>query len=221
MAIADSISRVEQFKGRSLTRKIAEIEFQLPGGGLAQVTDANGVFGISQELLVAAAAVKKASAQIDVVIHAVGILYALPYILRDSEVVEGLSLGAGSARSDFDLVTDQRIAEFKFIRWQEKGNAVRNKSLFQDFFRLAREDTEKERCLYLLQSAIPLHFLRGGRDILRVLDRNRRLTDDFRTRYDGIYRTVGEYYRAHKDTVRIVDLTESVPGFDAFMSVFE
>lgn len=220
MAIADAISAVQQFKGDSLTQTIAAVESQIRGTGTPEVVKINDSFGVSPGLLMAAAAIKQASAQIDVVIHAIGILYALPHILREEETVESLSLGAGSAGSDFDLVTNERIAEFKFIRWQEKGNAVRNKTLFQDYFRLAREDTRKEKYLYLLETDIPLRFLQGGRDPLKVLDRNKRLAVDFTARYGPAYRTVGDYHKAHQAEVHLVNLTEMVPGFDEFVAIF-
>jgi len=223
MAIEDAISQVNKFKATSLTDTIASIQSQLAytGADAAEVGVINRSFGVSHELLMGAAVVKQASAQINVVIHAVGILYALPYILRESEVVEGLSLGAGSAGSGFDLATNRRIAEFKFIHWQGGAEAVRKKRLFQDFFRLAREQTEKEKYLYLLNTEIPLRFLRGRSDVLKALDGNKRLADDFLARYRQTYRMVGEYYRAHKSDIQIVNLVEIVPGFDAFMEVFK
>lgn len=221
MAISDAISRVQHFKSDSLTETIAAVESQMRGTGAVGVVNINHSFGVSPELLIAAAAVKQASAQIDVVIHAGGILYALPYILRENEVVEGLSLGAGSAGGDFDLVTNERIAEFKFIRWQGGAEAVRQKTLFQDFFKLAREETKKEKYLYLLNTEIPLRFLRGRSQVRRLLDRNKRLANDFEARYGGAYRTVGEYFEAHRDSIQVVNLADIVPGFDAFMEVFE
>ncbi|MBC8446837.1 MAG: hypothetical protein H8D78_03720 [Chloroflexi bacterium] len=220
MAIEDAVARVDQFKGTSLTETIGTVESRLAQASVdtGEVDRANRSLGINLELLLALADVKRASAEIVVVIHAVGILYALPHILRPTEVVEALSLGAGSAGSDFDLVTDQRIAEFKFIHWQGGSEAMRKKTLFQDFFRLAREDTDKEKYLYLLNTRIPLRFLRGRSNTTRLLDRNRRLATDFARRYGQMYRTVGEYYEVHQDQVRLVNLVEVVPGFDAFMN---
>lgn len=217
MAIKDAIALVETFKGDVLGATIIETEKRLAQVGLKTVTEHNRQLGVTPALLSAAAEVKRASAQIDVVLHAVGILYALPYILKPDEVVESLSLGASNAGSDFDMVTDQRIAEFKFIHWQSKGNAVREKTLFEDFFRLARADTFKGKYLYLLDTDRPLRFLRGQRAIQKVLDRNRRLADDFTARYGNTYRTVGEFYTTHKDSVRLVNLLDVAPAFAAFI----
>lgn len=45
-------------------------------------------------------------------------LLSLPNILDSGERVESLSLGAGNTPGGHDLVTDRRIAEFKFTRWR-------------------------------------------------------------------------------------------------------
>lgn len=210
-----ALARINQFKSGSLRETISKMQQQLAGAGLAKVKLENQTLGVDQGLLLAAAAVKQASAQIDTLIHAAGILYALPHILRPDEVVESLSLGADNAQSEFDLMTDQRIAEFKFIYWQGGSEAMRKKTLFQDFVKLAREQTSKEKYLYLLDVDIPRRFLRGGRNVLKVLDKDRHLADDFVARYGQTYRTVGEYYRDHEQTIQLVDL-KIIPGFEAF-----
>lgn len=219
MTITDAIAQINRFKGRSLTETIAAVESELTNAGVARVSSVNESFHINQQLLVAAAAIKRASSQVDVVIHAVGIVYALPRILESDEVVESLSLGAGSAGSDFDLVTNMRIAEFKFINWQGGSEAVRKKTLFEDYFKLVREQTSKEKYLYLLDTKIPMRFLCGRSNILRLLDRNNRLREDFVARYGQTYHTVGEFYGAHKEAVQFVNLVEMVPGFDALVKM--
>jgi len=221
MTIQDAISQVNQFKRGALTQTIASIESCLTQAGIARVHAANRSFGIAHELLIAAAAVKQANAQIDVVIHAVGILYALPFILQEDEVVECLSLGAGSASSEFDLVTNRSVAEFKFQVWRAKGNSQRQKELFEDFYKLARAETEREKVLYLLNIRTPLRFLQGKSQARRLLDKNKGLAQDFEARYGDTYRTVGEYYAAHKGDIRIVNLVDAVPGFDDFLRLFE
>jgi hypothetical protein len=201
MSIGNAIEQVQAFKGARLAGTIHLLEQRLSGKNPAEIRQVNKSSIVDLELLLAAAAVKRASAQIDVVIHAAGILHALPFLLDEDEVVESLSIGAANADSDFDLVTDRRLAEFKFIHWQPKGNAVRNKTLFQDFYRLARAETTKDKYLYLLQTDLPLRFLTGSRNILKVLDRNRRLADDFEQRFGDRFQTVGAFYSAfrHRD----------------------
>ena len=211
MTIDDSISVVSQFKSGSLAEKIAKIEATLHGKSVAQIGITNDRYGVDAHLIQSAAAVKRASAQIDVVMHAAGILFSLPRLLTPDEIVESLSLGAGNAGSDFDVVTNRRIAEFKFIHWQGGAESVRKKTLFQDYYRLARYETSKAKYIYLLNTEIPMRFLRGDSKITHILDRNKRLLEDFQTRYGTQYQTVGQFYRAHLRTIQLVDLSTLVP----------
>jgi len=211
MTIQDAITAVNQFRGGSLTERIAHIEEALGGKPATQVDVANRQYGVDQQLILSVLAVKRASAQIDVVLHAAGILYSLPHLLASDEIVESLSLGAGNAGSDFDVVTNRRIAEFKFIHWQGGAESLRKKTLFQDYYRLARYETSRAKYLYVLNREIPLRFLRGDSKITRILDRNKRLADDFQARFGTQYQTVGQFYRAHLRTIEVVDLGELLP----------
>ena len=80
--------------------------------------------------------------QINVVIHALGILLCLPHILRPGEVIDYVSLGAGNTGRAFDLETSLRIAEFKFIHWQGGPESIRQNSLFKDFYEMAEHETQ-------------------------------------------------------------------------------
>ncbi|WP_283814259.1 hypothetical protein [Bradyrhizobium aeschynomenes] len=44
-------------------------------------------------------------------------MLCLPHILEEGEIVDYVSLGAGNTGRPFDLETNRRIAEFKFIHW--------------------------------------------------------------------------------------------------------
>lgn len=219
MMIDDALRQIEQFRGRSLAETIANIEFRLAGAASKDIATINTTIHVGKSLIASAAQVKRASAQIDVVIHAAGILYALPYLLESGESVETASLGAGNAGSDFDLVTNQRIAEFKFIYWQGGSEAIRKKTFFQDYFKLIRNQSDKAKYFYLLNTDIPLRFLRGKSKALRMLDHNQRLANDFQDLYGARFQTVGEYYEAHKDQVTFVNLVEMVPGLEQFVSL--
>ena len=127
---------------------------------------------IDDNLMSSAIILKNAMGQINVVVHAIGILLLLPAILQRGEVIQSLSLGAGNAGKKFDLETNLSIAEFKFIHWKGGAEAIRQNSLFKDFFYLAEENTDKKRRLYVLGSEHPLKFLNGGRAIDSVLSRN-------------------------------------------------
>ena len=94
---------------------------------------------------------------------------ALPYILESGETVEYVSLGAGNTGRQFDLETNYRVAEFKFIHWRGGAESIRQNQLFKDFYLLAENETIKRKYLYVLGAKFPLHFLNGGRKLNSVL----------------------------------------------------
>ena len=123
-------------------------------------------------ILKSALRIKKITGQINIIIHAWGILISLPHILKKDEKIISLSLGAGNTGKDFDLETDQRVAEFKFIEWQGGPEAMRKKSLFKDFFYLVERGDDKKRYLYLLNTEIPLTFFHSRTAISSLVSRN-------------------------------------------------
>src|SRR5437763_738243 len=157
--IDDALRQIERFRGSSLAQTIASIETRLKRATNKDAMAVNAAVHVDKSLIASAAQVKRASAQIDVVIHTAGILYSLPYLLGEEEIVKSVSLGAGNAGSDFDLVTNQRIAEFKFIYWQGGSESVRKKTFFQDYFKLIRDQSQRAKYFYLLNTEIPLRFL--------------------------------------------------------------
>lgn len=217
--IDDALRVIEKYRGPSLAITIANIESRLKGITSNDVASINMDINLDKFLISAAAQVKRASAQIDVVIHSLGILYSIPYILESDEIIESTSLGAGNAGSDFDLVTNRRIAEFKFIYWQGGSEAIRKKTFFQDYFKLIREKSHRAKYYYLLNTDIPLRFLKGTSKTLRMLDRNRRLSNAFEELYGDQYQTVGEYYQAHQDQVKLVNLIKIVPDLEQFIGL--
>jgi hypothetical protein len=125
--------------------------------------------GVGREALAAAAEMKRLAGQINVTIHALGILLCLPHILEPGERVEYVSLGAGNTGREFDLETNLRVAEFKFIRWRGGAESIRQNSVFKDYLLLAEHPTAKRKYLYLLGTEHALKFLRGGRALSSVL----------------------------------------------------
>ena len=115
LAITDAIHLLQTFRGADLTRTIYQIEKSLRGVSADSYSAVLTTTGAKAEVLGAAGLIKQLAGQINVVIHAVGILLCLPHILRPGEVIEYVSLGAGNTGRAFDLETSQRIAEFKFI----------------------------------------------------------------------------------------------------------
>lgn len=169
--------------------------------------------GITSAELLHALAIKALVGQINVVVHALGILVSLPYVLEDGEVIECLSLGAGNSGCSYDLKTNRRIAEFKIITWRG-ADAARQRSLFVDLFNLASSDTAKRRQLYVLGKHLPLRFLNSKQAIQSVLRKEAAVLMRFNERHaaDGFV-TVGQYWSAVRDRVELVDLQDMVPAF--------
>ncbi|WP_246571886.1 hypothetical protein [Bradyrhizobium liaoningense] len=90
--------------------------------------------GDEKQALAAAASLKRVAVQVNTAIYALGIMLCVPHILEDGEIVEYVSLGAGNTGRPFDLETNLRVAEFKFIHWQGTADTIRQNSVFKDFF---------------------------------------------------------------------------------------
>src|SRR5436309_2731499 len=104
-----SLGHIEAFHKNSLTLQISGIENALNGLEKQAVSSLCSKMDVTPVLFESAVSLKRAASQINVIIHAVGILISLPYILEDGEKVESVSLGAGNTGKPFDLVTDRRI----------------------------------------------------------------------------------------------------------------
>ena len=209
-----AISAVHGFGyGRDLTQRISSIESDLRLTNRGDAIRAVDDVGISAQLVESALAIKAVAAQINVIVHAVGVLHSLPYILDENEVILSLSLGAGNTGRNHDLETDQQIAEFKFIDWKGGPESIRQNSLFLDIFNLASAETGKRRVLYLTGKPIPMRFLYGGRSLSSVLSRNIAARRRFDQLYGSRYKTVREYFQTVEESVEIVDLQDLVPVF--------
>ena len=208
MSIDEAIRTIERFKGPNLTDSIRTIEADIVGldrSGMDRYCDGRH---IDDDLLNSAFALKRASSQIDVIIHATGILYSLKYILECGEEIESLSLGAGNTGKRFDLETKLRVAEFKFIHWTGGSEAIRQTSLFKDFFELAEYETEKRKCLYVMGTELPLKFLSGRRtlkSVLRGVD-PKNIRQTIADNYGPEVTEVRDYYHLKKDEVEIHDI---------------
>ena len=212
--------RVEEFKGKSLRRTISILEttFQLSGATDCQHEIKS--FQIDEALLKAALHLKLASAQINEVVHSVGILLSLPHILEPEEKVQYLSLAAGNTGRPFDLETNQRIAEFKFIDWKGGSESIRQNSLFKDFYDLVEYDTPKNRFLYVVGLQHPMKFFNGGRACKSVMSGKRKLWEQYSERYPQFTR-VRAFYEHKKSVVNIVDLSTIVPAFASTRDLLE
>ena len=163
--LVEAEESIRRFMKGPLRDHISVVESSLQGRDRTACQSQCQSLGITQSLLDSALLMKRTASQTDTLIHAVGILISLPVILRKGETIKSLSLGAGNTGRQFDLETNFRIAEFKFINWRGGSESVRQNSLFKDFYQLAEHsgDGVKERCLYVLGTEYPLRFLRGKR----------------------------------------------------------
>ena len=204
------------FRGSSelLGGRIADIETRVQGSGAGEAVEAAIDWSLDSSVLDGARLAKRLSAQVDVVLHAAGILHSLPHVLEPDEIVQSVSLGAGNTGRAYDLETDRRIAEFKFIAWAGGSESVRQDNLLIDVFHLASADTEKRRVMYLTGIDIPLRWLRNSRRVTRACLRRKSGTPQ---RFDEQYgpdrfHFVHEYWAAVERIVEIVDLAALVPG---------
>jgi hypothetical protein len=208
----DAHRRVQEFKRDSLRRTISILETSLQLSGAIDCQRNIECCQIDEGLLKSALHLKLASAQINEVVHSVGILLSLPHILEPDEKVQYLSLAAGNTGRPFDLETNQRIAEFKFIDWKGGPESIRQNSLFKDFFELVEYETPKKRYLYVVGLEHPMKFFNGGRACSSVMSKNRSLWERYSLKYGTLTR-VCAFYEHKKASVTIVDLTTIVPAF--------
>ncbi len=210
--LAECVGELEKFAEGSLKHKLRDIEGHLVKGDVSDCADINATFGIGPDLLEAAATVKRAAAQIDVLIHSIGILHLLPSVLEEGETVEYLSLGAGNTGKKFDLETDRQIAEFTFIAWRGGAEAIRQNKLFIDFIHLAEAETEKTRNLYVLGIHHPEKFFNSNRALSSVLKSRPDEALTLSTAYGNSFKVVNEYYRHHATRVNVRDISAFVPS---------
>lgn len=215
MSIEQAASLVAEFGvGPALGTRIAALEAGAQGAGLQKVEGLLANEDLDEKILVAARTIKAVAGQVNVIMHAAGILVALPWILESGEIVESLSLGAGNTGRDHDLETNRRIAEFKFIDWRGGSEAVRQNNLFADVFSVASVKTKKRRVVYVLGAKHPIKFLEGGRAITSILSRSPKVRRQFYEAYGTeTFVTARDYWATVSDKVEIVDLRELVPHF--------
>ncbi len=210
--VGDLVGILGGFAGPALTARLRVIEGSARG---VTVEDSGALLksaNAGSEVLAAAATLKRVAGQVNVAIHALGILRCLPHVLEAGEEIEYVSLGAGNTGKRFDLETNRRIAEFKFIRWRGGAEVARQNAVFKDFVTLATQRTSKRRYLYLAGTEQAVRFFRGGRTLDSVLkNASQTLGRLFREQYGDLFNTVGEYYGVHGGEVEIVDVSPWVP----------
>ncbi len=210
---APQVARLlQRFCGNHLTSTLSTIERSAAGLTAHDCSDFLAQISATNEVLSAAAEMKRLAGQINVTIHALGILLCLPHIFEDGERVEYASLGAGNTGRDFDLETNYRVAEFKFISWKGGPESIRQNSVFKDFFHLAESESTKRKHLYVLGTEHPLKFLNGGRALNSVLSRNNKVRELFYQRFGNRFTRVRDYYHFCQDRVTIQDVSCWLPA---------
>ncbi len=214
MSLDEEIAAIEAFKGDSLTSTLSALESEIVGLSGPESDRFRARHHIDAEFMSSALKIKRVAGQINVIIHAAGILLSLPSLLKPGEVVESVSLGAGNTGRKFDLETNLRVAEYKFIDWQGGSETIRQNGAFKDFFELGEFETTKEKYLYLVGTEIPLKFFKGGRSLDSILSRQPALLADLKAKYGDLLQTVGQYYDLKKHEVSVHDISPHI-GRDA------
>jgi hypothetical protein len=206
-----AIDALQQFSSDDLTSTLSQIEGALEGASVQQCKPILVRHNAQHDVLAAAGQIKRLAGQINVVIHALGILLCLPELLYPDETIQAVSLGAGNTGKPFDLVTDRRVAEFKFISWQGGPESIRQNSIFKDFYYLAEDRSSKSKHLYVLGSKYPLKFFTSRRALDSVLSRNVTFSNEFRSKYPDC-EMVCDYYMTRRHLVQIEDVSPLLPG---------
>ncbi len=210
MSFDQAIKAIENFQGASLTGNLSTIETRIVGHSIIEMIDFCGLRKIDDDFMASALSIKKVAGQINVIIHAAGILRSLQSILEPGEVVESVSLGAGNTGRKFDLETNLRVAEYKFIDWQGGPETIRQNSIFKDFFELAEHETTKQKFLYVIGTDLPLKFMQGGRALTSVLSRQPSILQRITEKYGDEIKRVCDYYAMKKHEVIIHDIAPHI-----------
>lgn len=210
MSFDQAIKAIENFQGASLTDNLSTIETIIVGHGISEMMDFCGLRKIDDDFMASALSIKKVAGQINVIIHAAGILRSLQSILEPGEVIESVSLGAGNTGRKFDLETNLRVAEYKFIDWQGGPETIRQNSIFKDFFELAEHETTKQKFLYVVGTELPLKFMQGRRALTSVLSRQPSILQRITEKYGDEIKRVCDYYAIKKHEVIIHNIAPHI-----------
>jgi len=207
MNIDSAVEAIGKFQGDSLTERLSGLENAIIGSNAKELLEYCSDEDINDSFIASALAIKKISGEINVIIHASGILHSLKDILQPGEVVQSVSLGAGNTGRKFDLETNIQVAEFKFIDWKGGAESVRQNGIFKDFYELAEYETQKVKNLYVVGTHYPLKFLTGGRALTSVLSKQPTIFRNISEKYGSDIRIVRDYYEVHREGVNVIDVS--------------
>lgn len=208
MSIVKDLLAIANFKGESLTKSLSTIESNISGISSLDCVNFCDSFGVNDELIGSIRAVKRVASEINVILHATGIMNSLSRLLKDGEEVLSVSLGAGNTGRRFDLETNFQVAEFKFIDWQGGAESIRQNELFKDFYNLAEFQSPKEKNLYVVGTQYPLKFFNGGRALSSVLSKQPIILGVIKAKYGEDVRQTRDYFNIHKHSVQIKDVSQ-------------
>lgn len=205
MDIKEAINIVKAFKKESVKEVLLDLQ-------KTEITNSTNDF---ENIFTSAKIIKEASAQIDEIVHASGIMLALSVWLIKNEEVQYLSLGAGNHKGHFDLETNHRIAEFKFGKWNENSaNGLRRRGYFSNYISLLINETKRDKYFVVEDKKAFLKFMNGTAKWKNVLSKNPTSLLALKeflvsNKMDSI-ETVGEIYNHFIGIVIIVDFTEII-----------
>lgn len=201
METVDALKAVNEFKGENLKGKFLEIKESLIGKGKDSLPDFSIIYNSALE-------VKKISSQIDEIVHGTGIIQCLGFLLERDEVIKDLSLASSANGEGIDLVTNKRIAEFKFARWNDSGNGTRSRNVFADLVSLYLNKSKFKKELYVFDSKKVTYFFNNSNaDFRKKLSKHSKLRDRIDARFiekNIICSSIKEVYA--KSNVEIIDI---------------
>ncbi|MFA7380148.1 MAG: hypothetical protein WC150_06785 [Bacteroidia bacterium] len=201
MKTNNALKNIQKFKGSSLKHKLNELKSSiLKDNSFPDVTD---IYNSALEI-------KKMSAQIDEIVHATGIIQCLPKILKKGEKVIDLSLASSGG---IDLLTDKRVAEFKFSRWQKNSaNGSRARGVFADLVGLyAFQNTKLKKEIYVIDKNQIVHFFETSNSSWREkLSKHKRVLKNFENSLTekklSEINTVSDVYKLIQLNVKVYDI---------------
>ncbi|MDF3142924.1 MULTISPECIES: PE-PGRS family protein [unclassified Streptomyces] len=211
--LGDAVALLADFLGAEpLTAAIASLERDLTGRPAREVGDMAAARGIGPELMVAALTVRESLGRLNDLIHAAGIVLALPHVLEGGEeIAVRPSLAAGNdPHRPFDLETDRRVAEFKLARWRG-ADAMRKRQTFKDLVMLAADRTGRRAELFVVGPE-PGRFLRTSTATAAwALDRTPHARRVFEESFGSLDVSVAQFTGRHAGHVQVTDLCDVLP----------
>lgn len=205
-ALTEAVRRVANFATANPGVAIKTIEARLKGCLSHRVVQDPSVLAAAQ-VFASADVIKGVVSQINNIVHAAGILGALPKILEPDEVLEYVSLAAGTGTRRFDIATDRRLAEFKFYLWR-KSNSARLRQGLVAFIQMAESDDPRTiRELYFLGTEPFVHFMTGKTQLSTMLKKHHPGLLMQINQKNPAWRTVGDYFMSRRNTVAVRDVT--------------